>query len=322
MDIIREARRVFDTEIQALQATRDSIDATFEMFLDKIASCKGKVIMTGMGKPGHIAKKIAATFSSLGTSSFFLDPAEAMHGDLGMVSSQDIVFMISYSGESDELVKIIPGIKLLGAEIIVLTGNGNSTLAKYADLVQVLPKFDEACYLRLAPTSSTTTALCYGDALAVLASERYGFQKTDFGKLHPAGALGKKLIYRVEDIMAEKDDNAVVGMGAHLKEAIVLLAKKKLGLVSVVDESNKLVGVITTGDLGRQLEKGADVYHFQVDDVMSRNPKTIAKGCLAIEALNYMKKYSIYSLPVMEGDIPIGTINMQMILNAGIVEEI
>lgn len=322
MDIISQAREVFNTEIKALERTRDYIDATFEQILDRIISCKGKVIMTGIGKTGHIARKIAATFSSLGTPSFYLDPAEAMHGDLGMVSAQDVVIMISYSGESDEIIKIIPNIRLIGAPIIAITGNGYSTLAKYADVVQVLPKFEEACHLGLAPTSSTTVALCYGDALAILASEIYGFKESDFGKFHPSGVLGKRLLYKVDDIMAVGDNNAVVSMEAHLNEAIILLSQKKLGLVTVVDSLGKLAGVITTGDLGRQLEKGADIYHLKVTDVMTGSPIKIEKGKLAVEALNIMKEHNIYSLPVMDGDKPVGTINTQGILSAGIVEGI
>ena len=192
MDILEDARRVFEIEIKALQVTRDRLDDTFIEIINLIVKCEGKVIITGMGKPGHIATKLAATFASLGTSSFCLHPAEAMHGDLGMISEKDIVIVMSYSGESDEIISILPNIKLIGAKIIALTGNAQSTLAKAADIAQILPKFDEACHLGLAPTSSTTVELVYGDALAVVASEIYGFKEADFGKYHPAGALGKK----------------------------------------------------------------------------------------------------------------------------------
>lgn len=319
MNIISEAKEVFNMEIKALEKTRDCINETFVHILNKIISCKGKVIMVGIGKPGHIARKIAATFSSLGTPSFYLDPAEAMHGDLGMISEQDIVIMISYSGESDEIVKIIPNIKIIGASIIAFTGNEQSTLAKYADVVQVFPNFEEACHLGLAPTSSTTVALCYGDALAILASEMYGFKDVDFGKFHPSGTLGKKLFYRVDDIMATGVNNALVDTDTHLNEAIILLSQKKLGLVTVVDGLGKLAGVITTGDLGRQLEKGVDIYHLKVTDVMTCTPIRIEKGKLAVEAFNVMKEHNIYSLPVMDEERPVGTINMQNILSAGIV---
>ncbi len=319
MDISYKVKKVFDIEIKALEKMKDNIDTSFEQILNMIISCKGKVIMAGVGKSGHIARKIAATFSSLGTPSFFLDPAEAIHGDLGMVSAQDVVIIISYSGESDEIVRIIPSIKLIGALIIAITGNGGSELAKYADMVQVFPKFEEACHLGLAPTSSTTVALCYGDALAVLASEIYGFKEADFVRFHPSGALGKKLLYRVEDVMAVGENNALVKTDAYLNEVILLLSQKKLGLVTVVDECGKLAGVITTGDLGRQLEKGADIYNLNVTDVMTNTPIKIQKGRLAVEALNIMKESNVYSLPVLDGDKPVGTINTQIILSAGIV---
>ena len=194
MNKLHEAKRVFDIEIDALSKTRDALDDTFIEILDLITNCNGKVIVTGMGKPGHVGTKIAATFASLGTPSFYLHPAEAMHGDLGMISENDIVIAISYSGESDEIVRILPNIKMIGATLVGITGNPESTLAQVADVVQVFPKFNEACYLGLAPTSSTTATLCYGDALAIVASGVYGFKDADFGKFHPAGSLGKKLI--------------------------------------------------------------------------------------------------------------------------------
>lgn len=196
MDRLAEGKRVFDIEIEALQKTRDALDETYVQILDLITNCSGKVIVTGMGKPGHIAAKLAATFASLGTPAFRLHPAEAMHGDLGMVSPNDVVIAISFSGESDEIVRILPNIKLIGATLIALTGNPSSTLAKAADVVQVLPKFEEACYLGLAPTSSTTAALCYGDSLAVVASGVYGFKDENYAMFHPAGSLGKKLILK------------------------------------------------------------------------------------------------------------------------------
>lgn len=319
MNKLIEAKRVFDIEIEALKRTRDSLDEVFVEVLDLITSCSGKVITIGMGKPGHIAAKMASTFASLGTPAFHLHPAEAMHGDLGMISSNDVVIMISYSGESDEIVKILPNIKLIGATVVAITGNETSSLAKYADVVQILPHFSEACYLGLAPTSSTTVELCYGDALAVVASGIYGFQDVDFGKFHPAGALGKKVLYKVDDLMFSEENNAVVGAEANLKEAILMLTLRKLGLVTVVDDEGELAGVITTGDLSRQLEKGADVYNLNVKDVMTSTPITIDKGKLAIEALNIMKEHNIYSMPVMDEKKPVGTINMQAIINAGII---
>lgn len=319
VDRLLEAKKVFDTEITALEKTRDDLDDTFLQILDLVVNCKGKVIITGMGKPGHIAAKLAATFSSLGTPSFRLHPAEAMHGDLGMVSSNDIVIAISFSGESDEIVKILPNIKMIGATLVGITGNPNSTLAKASDVVQVLPKFEEACYLGLAPTSSTTAVLCYGDALAVVASGIYGFKDVDFGKFHPAGSLGKKLILKVDDLMAKGEKNAKVHVSVPLKDAIIELSKKGLGAVSVVADGDELVGIITDGDLRRQLEKGADIYNMKVEDIMSKKPLTISRDKLAVEALRTMKDKNISCLVVCEEEKVVGTIRLQDIIGVGIV---
>lgn len=318
--IIEEGRRVFNTEITALQKTRDALNETFATIIQEFSKCKGKIIVTGMGKPGHIATKIAASLSSLGTPSFCLHPAEAMHGDLGMVTSQDVVFAISYSGESDEIVRILPYFKLIGAKVIALTGNPDSTLAKAADISEVFPKFDEACALGLAPTSSTTAELCYGDALAVVCSIMAGFRDENYARIHPAGSLGKKLIYKVSDIMVAGEDNAVVQEGTSMKDTIIEISKKGLGMVSVVDEHQHLRGIVTNGDLRRQLDEGVDIYALRVEDVMTKRPIVINSEQLAVEALNLMKERMINSLPVIDRqDRLIGTIRWQDILHVGIV---
>lgn len=320
MDRLQEARKVFDTEIAALVKTRDALDDTYLQILDLIINCEGKVIITGMGKPGHIAAKLAATFASLGTPSFRLHPAEAMHGDLGMISENDVVIAISFSGESDEIVRILPNIKMIGATLVGITGNPNSTLAKASDLVQVLPKFEEACYLGLAPTSSTTAVLCYGDSLAVVASGIYGFKDSDFGKFHPAGSLGKKLILKVEDLMAKGTDTPKVKEGTLLMDAIPVMSKKGLGIVSVVDDNDVLKGIICDGDLRRIIEKKIDIYSCKIDDVMIKNPKTTSMNKLAVNALHFIKKNSINNLPVVDDSgVLVGTITWQQIVKAGIV---
>lgn len=319
MDKLIEGKRVFSIEIEALKKTRDSLDNIFVKILELITSCEGKVIITGMGKSGHIAAKLAATFASLGTPSFCLHPGEAMHGDLGMISANDVVIAISYSGESDEIVRILPNIKMIGAKLVAITGNANSSLAQASDIVQVLPKFEEACYLGLAPTSSTTAVLCYGDALAVVASAVYGFKDVDFGKFHPAGSLGKKLILKVDDLMTEGIKNAKVHLSVPLKDAIIELSQKGLGAVSVVNDEDHLLGIITDGDLRRQLEKGADVYAMKVEEVMTSKPSVIEKERLAIEALNIMKTKNISCLIVIEKNKAIGTIRLQDIIGVGIV---
>lgn len=319
MDRLFEGKKVFDLEIEALKRTRDCLDYVFEEILDLITACSGKVITIGVGKPGHIAAKMASTFASLGTPAFHLHPAEAMHGDLGMIAANDIVIMISYSGESDEIVKIIPNIKLIGATIVAVTGNKDSSLSKYADIVQVLPQFEEACYLGLAPTSSTTVEMCYGDALAVVASGIYGFKSADFGKFHPAGALGKKAILKVDDLMIHGKANAIVSDNATFKEVIIELSKKGLGIVSVVDADGKLRGVVTEGDLRRLLEQGVDIYSLKVQEIMSNTPKTIKSGRMAVEALSIMRENNISSIPVIKDSLVIGTIRLQAIIGAGIV---
>ena len=318
-EIVLEAKRVFDIEIKALEKTRDSLDKVFVEILDEVVGCQGKVIITGMGKPSHVASKIAATMASLGTPSFFLDPAEAMHGDLGMVDDKDVVIAISYSGESDEIVRILPNIKILGAKVIGISANPSSTLVKYSDISQILPDFDEACYLGLAPTSSTTVEMCYGDALAVATSRIYGYKDVDFGVRHPAGSLGKKLLFRVADLMVTGEENAVIMSHQSLKEAAIELGKKRLGIVSIVDADKHLLGVITDGDLRKQFANEANIYALSVNDIMTKHPIVISPYRMAVEALKMMNDKNITYMPVLDNGKLVGTIRMKDITNKGIV---
>ena len=320
MDSLMEAKNVFNTEIEALCRVRDSLDGIFVKILEEIVHCKGKVIVTGMGKPGHIATKMAATFSSLGTHSFFLHPAEAMHGDMGMVAESDIVLAISYSGESEEVVRLIPSIKMIGAKLIVLTGNGNSTLAQAADLVQVLPKFNEACHMGLAPTSSTTVELVYGDALAIAASSIYGFNDNDFGKLHPAGSLGKKLLIKVSDIMAKEEKIPVVKSGSLLIDSIIEMSEKCLSIVCIVDDNNTLIGIMTDADLRKGIAARINLYESSVESVMNIKPRVCYSNKLAVEALHYMKTNRLNVMPVLDTNGKLeGVIHWQQIIRCGIV---
>lgn len=319
MDYVSEAKEVFDIEIAALQKMKDALDASFSEILERITTCKGKVIVMGMGKPGHIGTKIAATFASLGTPAFYMHPGEAIHGDLGMISQEDVVIIISYSGESDEVIAVLPGIKLMGATIIGITGNRESTLARYSDTIQMLPPFKEACHMGLAPTSSTTVELVYGDALAVVASKVYGFDEKDFGDRHPAGALGKKMALKVADLMSRDDNNAVIPETATLKDAVNELSKKGLGVVSIIDKSGSLKGIITDGDLRRQLEEGVNIYDLLATDVMTKTPHLIDKEQLAVTALMQMRDYNISCIPVVEDGKPIGTIRLQDVIREGIL---
>lgn len=319
-DVIQAARKVFDTEIDALNKTRDALGAGFEDLVQLVVNCQGKVILTGMGKPGHIATKIAASLASLGTPSFFMHPAEAMHGDLGMIDHKDVVILMSYSGESREVTALLPVLTEIGCTTVAITGNAKSTLAKACIHQFVFPHFEEACFLHLAPTSSTTSLLVLGDALAVVASRFRNYTKEDFGLHHPAGSLGKKLLVKVKNLMHAEQENAVVLSGASLREAIVEMSAKALSMVTVVDSEGRLMGIITDGDLRRMLERGIDVYHETIDHVMTKNPISIDYREMAVDALQIMNNRNITCLPVVdEKNLVVGSLLMQDILKAGIV---
>ena len=320
IDVLNEARRVFDQEIAALEATRESLGEDFKEIVSLMLNCEGKVVITGMGKPGHIGTKIAATLASLGTPSFFMHPAEAQHGDLGMLSKDDVLLMLSYSGESEEITRLLPALDEIGCTTIAITGNSKSTLAKLCDYHFFFPRFEEACYMHLAPTSSTTSLLVLGDALAVTISRVKNYTKKDYGLHHPAGALGKKLLLKVSHLMHKDDNNAVILLGASLRDAIVEMSCKGLSMVSIVDEKGLLRGIITDGDLRRMLEKGIDVYHVSVNEVMTKSPITIQEDDMAVNALQKMNDFRITCLPVtnLKGKT-VGAILMQDIIGAGIV---
>lgn len=320
MDIIKEAQWVFDTEIAALQATKERLDQSFEVIVRLILECKGKVVITGMGKPGHIGTKIAATLASLGTPSFFMHPGEAMHGDLGMVKADDVIILMSYSGESDEIIRLLPALHEIGCATVAITGNQKSTLAKGCQHHFFFPPFEEACYMHLAPTSSTTSLLVLGDALAVVASKLRNYTQNDYALHHPAGALGKKLLVKVENIMHTGKENAVVAEGSSLRSAIVEMSTKGLSMVTVVNAEQQLKGIITDGDLRRMLERGIDVYNEIVDNVMTQTPKWIDQREMAVNALQKMNDLRITGMPVLDKNFHVvGSILMQDIIKAGIV---
>lgn len=320
-DIINEAKRVFDTEIIALQKTRDALDSGFATIVDLVLKCQGKVILTGMGKPGHIATKIAASLASLGTPSFFMHPGEAMHGDLGMVDRKDIVVLMSYSGESDEVVSLLPVLDKIGCTTVAISGRAKSSLVRGCNYHFIFPDFEEACYMHLAPTSSTTALLVLGDALAVVASRAKNYTSEDFGLHHPAGALGKKLLVHVGNIMHEGAENAVVPEGTIIRNAIVEMSSKGLGTLVVVDAENHLKGIITDGDLRRMLERGVDIYKDSVEKAMTVNPLRTSPCEMAVNALQIMNDRKITALPVVDDDNKlVGTLKLQDILNAGIVK--
>lgn len=320
MDIVKEAQWVFDTEITALQETKKSLGKDFETIVQLVVNCTGKVIISGMGKSGHIGAKIAASLASLGTPSFFMHPGEAMHGDLGMVAKNDVVILMSNSGESDEIVRLLPTLHEIQCVTVAITGNSKSTLAKSCQYHFYFPHFEEACYMHLAPTSSTTALLTLGDAIAVVASKMRNYTKSDFALHHPAGALGRKLLVKVENVMHAGDENAVVQQGSTLRSAIIEMSSKGLSMVTIVDQENKLKGIITDGDLRRMLERGVDVYQEMVDHVMTKLPKYINSKDMAVNALQKMSDFRITGMPVLDGsDCVIGSILMQDIYKAGII---
>ena len=273
-----------------------------------------------MGKPGHIGTKIAATLASLGTPAFFMHPGEAMHGDLGMVTDQDVVILMSYSGESEEITRLLRTLREIGCITIAITDNPKSTLAKACQMHFYFPHFEEACYMHLAPTSSTTALLVLGDALAVVASKLRNYRKEDYALHHPAGALGKKLLVKVSDIMHSGSENAVIMLGSTLQSAIIEMSSKGLSMVTVVDGTGSLKGIITDGDLRRMLERGLDVYNEYVDNVMTKAPKWIDTRDMAVNALQKMNDWRITGMPVLdEKSHVVGSILMQDIYRAGIV---
>ena len=319
--IIQLAQDVIDTEIQAIEALRSRIDTTFVNACQHMLECQGRIVVTGMGKSGHIGGKIAATLASTGSPAFFVHPGEASHGDLGMITSQDVVLSISNSGETDELLTILPIIKRLDVPLIALTGNPDSRLAKAADAHIDISVEKEACPLGLAPTSSTTATLVMGDALAVSLLESRGFTKDDFARSHPAGRLGKRLLLRIKDIMHSGDALPQVRQDMKLRDALVEMTQKGLGMTTIVDAEQKLIGVFTDGDLRRVLDHGKiDVNTMPINECMTAPCLSITEDKLAAEALHTMEQKKINALPVIDmNQTVIGAINMHDLLRAGVV---
>jgi len=320
--ILEEARRVIQTEANALLAMMDRIDASFERAVDLILSGRGRVVVSGMGKSGLIGQKIASTMASTGTPALFLHPAEGIHGDLGMIMTGDVVIAISNSGETEEVLRILPVIKRLGAHLVAMSGNPSSTLARTSDVFLDVSVAEEACPLGLVPTASTTATLAMGDALAVALLVKRGFKAEDFAIFHPGGVLGKKLLLLVDDLMHTGEALPLVHVDMLMKEALFEITAKALGVTGVKDDDGILKGVITDGDLRRALEKGYDILSQRASELMKLNPKRIKRGELAAAALQIMERHSITSLFVFDGDdcfVPCGIIHLHDILKAGIV---
>jgi arabinose-5-phosphate isomerase len=322
LDIVEEAKRVLRVEAQSLLDLAERIDENFSRAVELLYHCKGKVVLMGMGKSGLVGRKIASTFASTGTPSFFLHPAEGLNGDFGMLAKEDLIIAISYSGETRELLEVLPLIKRYGNRLITLTGNENSTLSKAGDVNLDIRVKEEACPLGLAPTSSTTATLALGDALAVALMGKKDFKKEDFAILHPGGVLGKRLLLKVEDLMHVGKAFPMVSEKTLMKDAIFEITSKRLGVTAVCNTEGHLMGVITDGDLRRALEKFSDLFNREAFEVMTKNPKWIEKDALAAKAVQRMEEYSITSLFVFKkaGDkVPVGIIHLHDLLKAGVV---
>lgn len=310
---------VIETEAQAVFELTQRIDERFEKACELLLACKGRIVVTGMGKSGHIANKVAATFSSTGSPAFFMHPGEASHGDLGMITRQDIVVAISHSGNTAEIVTLLPLLKRLEIPLITLTGNMESVLAKTADINLDVSIKQEACPLGLAPTTSTTVSLVMGDALAIALLQARGFSAEDFALSHPGGMLGKRLLLRIDDLYHKGDELPIVSERATVSEALIEVTDKKLGMTCVVDNHGHLTGVYTDGDVRRTLNRQCDINTTQIKEVMTKNCRTITKGMLAAEAISIMQKHSITSLVIVDDENrPYAVLHLHDLLKAGV----
>mgnify|MGYP001274863746 FL=1 len=315
--IINIAKQVIDDEVEALVGLKDFIDEGFEEIVNIICDCKGRIIFTGIGKSGHISKKISATLSSTGTSSFFMHSTEAFHGDLGMIQRDDIVVAISYSGETEDLLKTIPIIKKLGCLVIGVSGNEKSTLSKISDHHQLIKVEKEACPLDLAPTSSATATLVWGDALAISLMNKKDFKPEDFAKSHPGGTLGKKLLLSASDVMVSGDEIPIINHDELSKDVIKIISEKGIG-VTFVKENIEVVGIITDGDIRRAIDQSNYFFDMTAQDFMSKNFISVTPNDLASKCLDIMAKKKIGCLAVMENDALVGVINQKDLIKLGI----
>jgi arabinose-5-phosphate isomerase len=318
--LLARGRRVLATEVAAVQALESRLDGNFVAACQLLHDCRGRVVVTGMGKSGHIGNKIAATLASTGTPAFFLHPAEASHGDIGMITADDVVIAISNSGETAELLTILPVIKRLGVPLIVMTGKRHSTLAKAAVALLDVSVPEEACPHNLAPTASTTATLAMGDALAVAVLEARGFTEQDFARSHPGGALGRRLLLHVEDVMRTGEQLPRVTPDTTLKEGLLEISRKGLGMTAIVDERQRVLGIYTDGDLRRTLDRPIDINAVRMREVMTPNPKTIAPKVLAAEAVHLMETNRITQLLVTDEDnVLVGALNVHDLFRAGVM---
>jgi arabinose-5-phosphate isomerase len=318
--LVEVARQALAIEIEGLRAQLPRLGADFARACRICLACGGRIVVTGMGKSGHIAGKIAATLASTGTPAFFVHPGEASHGDVGMITREDAVLALSNSGETDEILTIIPVLKRLGVPLIALTGNPRSQLARLASVHLDIGVPEEACPLNLAPTASTTAALAVGDALSVALLKARGFTEADFARSHPAGNLGRRLLLHVRDVMRTGADVPQVRAATPLAQGLLEVSRKGLGMTAVVDAEGRLLGIFTDGDLRRAIERAADLHATRMDEVMTRRAKTVEGGILAAEAVHLMEEYRITALLVVDAEARVvGALNMHDLLRAGVV---
>ena len=315
---LKTAREVLEIEAKAISSQISALDQCFEQACELILNCEGRVIVTGMGKSGHISNKIAATLASTGTPAFFVHPGEASHGDLGMITPKDLVLAISNSGETSEVLSILPIIKRMGVKLIGLASVPSSTLAKLANVYINIPVDQEACPMNLAPTASTTATLAVGDALAIAVLNARDFNESDFARSHPGGALGRRLLMYVEDIMLKGEEIPLIADSAILSDALMEMSSKGLGMTGVVDSKQRLVGIYTDGDLRRSLSKKIGI-DTPIVEVMTKSPITTQATVLAAELVAVMKKNSVSAILVTEDDKVVGALNMQVLLRAGVL---
>jgi arabinose-5-phosphate isomerase len=319
-ELLALAASVLDIEARAVDALKSRLNDDFIAACDLCMETPGRVVVTGMGKSGHVSNKIAATLASTGTPAFFMHPAEASHGDLGMITSQDLLIAISYSGETAEVVTILPMVKRMGARLLAMTGNPRSTMAEAADVHLDISVAEEACPLNLAPTASTTATLAMGDALAVALLKKRGFTAEDFARSHPSGSLGKRLLLRVSDVMRTGDRVPAVSPDVSLRDALLEMTDKGLGMTAIVDADRRILGIFTDGDLRRTLDAGADIRATIIRDVMHANCKTIDQDVLAAEALHVLEQNKITGLLVAnEGGLLIGALNIHDLFREGLM---
>lgn len=320
MDIKRRAKEVLNIEADAIRNLKSKIGREFEKAVSLILKTKGRVVVSGMGKTGIIAQKFSATLASTGTPSLFLHTAEAIHGDLGKVTADDVVIVVSNSGSTEEMKQLLPLLKKIGAKIVSLTGNPKSILAKYSDVVLDVSVKKEACPMGLAPTASTTATLAMADALAVCLLECKGFREKDFAFYHPGGALGRRLLLKVENIMRTGTANPVVSENKKVSQVLLKITQGRAGSATVVDKNGKLKGIFTDGDLRRHLETDADLPRRMIKDVMTKNPAVVRQGMLAAEAMRILEQKKIDEIPVVdENNRPVGLLDIQDLLKAGLV---